>query len=44
LTSRLATRLAGDAPIVAALDYVHAYPQFHCSPIFARHSQRARNA
>jgi hypothetical protein len=39
--SRLAT-LSGDAPIVAALDNVHADPQFHCSPIFAP-IQSARN-
>jgi hypothetical protein len=33
--SRLANAPSGDAPIVAALDNVHADPQFHCSPIFA---------
>jgi pyruvate dehydrogenase E1 component len=35
VTSRLAARLTGDAPIVAASDYVRAYPQFVASYIRA---------
>jgi pyruvate dehydrogenase E1 component len=35
VTSRLAARLAGDAPIVAASDYVRAYPQLVASYIGA---------
>jgi pyruvate dehydrogenase E1 component len=33
VTSRLAARLSGDAPIVAASDYVRAYPQLIASYI-----------
>ncbi len=35
VTSRLAARLTGDAPIVAASDYVRAYPQLVASFIRA---------